>query len=142
MARVVLDANIVLSALIKDAYTREFITKSGHEFWFPEGGVDRIEKYKGGIMEKSGLAHNEIDSLFESLFKQIQMIPEKISNTKLLKAKDIMGDIDKEDALFVACALSLQDSVIWSNDKHLKKQNLVRVYTTKEIMKMRNDKKD
>ena len=42
MARIILDANIVISALIKDSFTREFITKSDHEFWFPEQAFDSL----------------------------------------------------------------------------------------------------
>ena len=138
MARVILDANIVISALIKDSFTREFITKSGHEFWFPEQAFDRIERYKELITVKSGLSSVNVDSVFESFFKRVNIVPKCRSDAHLPKAKEIMADIDKEDALFVACALSLLDSVIWSDDKHLKKQNLVKVCTTKEIPRLKD----
>jgi predicted nucleic acid-binding protein len=136
MARIILDANVVISALIKDSFTRRFITKSDHEFWFPEQAFDRIEKYKELIIKKSGLSSEVINSIFESLFIRVNIVPKSRSDAKLPKAKEVMGPIDKEDALFVACALSMIDAIIWSDDKHLKKQNLVKVYTTKEILKI------
>jgi len=43
---------------------------------------------------------------------------------------------DQEDAIFVACALSMPNSAIWSNDKHLKKQDLATVYTTEEFLRI------
>lgn len=137
MTRIILDVNIVLSAIIKDSFTREFITKSEHEFWFPEQALDRIKKYKDLIIKKSGLNPKELDSLFEMFFEQVNIAPRGKTDINLAKAKEVMEHIDKEDVLFIACALSISDSVIWSNDKHLKKQKLVRVYTTKELLKER-----
>ena len=136
MARIVLDANIVISALIKNSFTRRFITKSDHEFWFPEQAFDRIEKYKELIIKKSGLSSKTVDSIFESLFMRVNIVPKVRSDAKLPKAKEVMISIDKEDALFVASALSMLDAILWSDDKHLKKQDLVAVYTTKEILKV------
>jgi len=49
------------------------------------------------------------------------------------KAKEIMQDIDIDDSFFVALAMSL-NCPIWSNDTHMKKQSVVKVYTTNEIM--------
>lgn len=43
---------------------------------------------------------------------------------------------DPKDSLFIACALSNPNSVIWSDDKHFKKQNIIKVYNTKEIIEL------
>lgn len=42
---------------------------------------------------------------------------------------------DSDDADFLALAL-FSNSAIWSNDPHLKKQSLVPVFTTKDLLKM------
>ena len=132
MARIVLDVNIVLSAAIKDSLTREFVTKADHEFWVPKQALEKIIKYRGLILEKSGLQPGDLDSLLERLFEHISVMPAgRMSH--LQEAKAAMKETDLEDAVFVACALSLPGAVIWSNDKHLKKQKLVRVYTTEEM---------
>ena len=49
----------------------------------------------------------------------------------------IMKDIDPDDILFVACALAFPGSVIWSDDKALKRQARVPVMTTAEMLKLR-----
>ncbi|TET90873.1 MAG: hypothetical protein E3J35_04335 [Methanomassiliicoccales archaeon] len=45
-----------------------------------------------------------------------------------------MKGIDEDDAPLVALALSMDGDGIWSNDVHTREQNLVRVWTTDEIL--------
>ena len=40
-----------------------------------------------------------------------------------------------EDVSFIALALSIDNDGIWSEDKHFKKQDRVKVFTTEELMK-------
>lgn len=42
---------------------------------------------------------------------------------------------DSKDSPYLALALSTK-SPIWSNDSHLKRQKLIKVFTTKEIIDM------
>lgn len=42
--------------------------------------------------------------------------------------------IDEDDAPFVALALHVDGDGIWSNDAHMHVQNLVRVWTTVEVL--------
>ena len=51
---IIVDVNVLLSALIKDSATRELIVTSGQEFCFPERSIQKIRKYKHHIQEKSG----------------------------------------------------------------------------------------
>jgi len=134
--KIVLDANILMSALIKDSFTREFIVKSDHLFFVPETVFKTLLKYKQLVLKKTNADSGNLDSLIKELFRYIKILDLKGFENELNRAEDVMGDIDVEDAVFVACALSIPDSVIWSNDKHLKKQSLVQVYTTKEILRI------
>jgi predicted nucleic acid-binding protein len=45
-----------------------------------------------------------------------------------------MKGIDEDDAPFVALALHVDGDGIWSNDAHMHEQDLVRVWTTAEIL--------
>jgi len=49
------------------------------------------------------------------------------------EANKIMNKIDKDDVIFIACALAF-DCSIWSDDKHFKKQKEIKVFTTKDIL--------
>ena len=44
------------------------------------------------------------------------------------------GNIDKEDIIFIATALGIEDSVIWSDDRHFERQNKIKILKTKEII--------
>jgi len=43
-------------------------------------------------------------------------------------------DIDPDDAVFVACILAHPNSILWSDDKKLKKLKNITVRNTQEIM--------
>ena len=51
---IVIDVNVILSALIKDSTTRAILIKSGQEFCFPEISLQKIRKYQDLILKKSG----------------------------------------------------------------------------------------
>lgn len=45
-----------------------------------------------------------------------------------------MKGIDEDDAPFVALALHVDGDGIWSSDAHMQEQDIVRVWTTAEIL--------
>ena len=131
--KVILDVNIILSALIRDSTTRKIILNSEFDFYFLETSLYKIRKYKNYILEKSGLTEEEYDKILAILFKYIQLVPTEEIEKNWDEAKKIMEHIDKEDVVFIATALSIEDSVIWSDDRHFEKQDKVKVLKTKEI---------
>ena len=133
---IIVDVNIFLSALIKDSTTREILIKSGHIFYFPEISLQKIEKYKTLITEKSGLSETEIFSLFNSLLNYIKIVPNNEIQSNWREAKMIIGDIDEEDIAFIACALTIEDSIIWSDDKHFEKHAQILTLKTTDIVEM------
>ncbi len=134
--KIILDVNIILSALIRDSITRKMILHSEFDLYFPEPSLHKIRKYKGYIIEKSGLKEKEYLRTMEILFKYIRLVPTEEIKKNWNKAKEIMNHIDQEDIIFIATALSLDNSIVWSDDKHFDKQNHVKVFKTKEIEKL------
>lgn len=132
--KIVIDVNRVLSALIRDSTTRKIILNSQFEFYFPEPSLEKIRKYKGYILEKSGLSEEEFKDLMAILFKYIRIVPTEEIEKNWSEAKKIMEHIDPEDVVFIATALNIADSVIWSDDRHFDKQDRVKVLKTKEMI--------
>ncbi len=132
--KVILDVNVILSALIRDSTTRKIILNSQFDFYFPEPSLHKIRKYKDHILEKSGLTEEEYDKLMAILFKYIRIVPTEEIEKNWDEAKKIMEHIDPEDVVFIAAALSINDSVIWSDDRHFEKQNKVKVLKTKDMV--------
>ena len=141
--RIVLDSNILISSLIKDSITREIILNSNNEFLLPEYSLLEIRKHENYILSKTQLSKEEFNRLIKKILEYINIVEiEKIINHKE-KADKIIGDIDKDDVLLVACALAYPGSIIWSEDKHFKLQNKIRVYNTKEFISViTNSKSD
>jgi len=133
--KLVIDSNIIISALIKDSTTREIILKSGIEFYHPKISLSNLEKYREEIVQKSGINNKEYENLIGSLFENIIFIEKEDFLDKVEEGKIIIGNIDMEDVSFIALALSIDNDGIWSEDKHFKKQDRVKVFTTEELMK-------
>lgn len=137
--KIILDVNVLLSALIKNSTTREIIVKSGQDFCFPESSLIKIRKYKDLILKKSGLSEKEFLVVLHSLLKFVRIIPlEEISNN-LSEAKEIMEHIDPEDVIFIATALNYRDVVIWSDDKHFDKQDSIIVLKSDQMVNLFKD---
>ena len=141
--KIVVDLNIIISALIKKSLSRDIIFKPFLEFYFPETAFYKILKYKSYIIEKSKISDNSFFILIIRLFSYITLI----SRNRLLEyreqAKRIMDNIDEDDTLFIAAAMSLgEEAVIWSDDKDFEKQKEIKVLKTMEIINYLNNKNE
>src|SRR3972149_4165854 len=128
---IVIDTNVIISALIKDGFVRNLITQLNQNLLIPEFEFMEIENHKEEILEKSGLSKKEFQILMLNLLKYIKIIKmEKILDFAE-ESIDIMKKIDINDAQFIATALAF-NAIIWSDDKHLKKQSKIKVLNTPE----------
>ena len=127
----VVDANILFAALIKDSITIEILISNLGRFFAPEFILEEFYKHKKEILEKTKRTPEEFESVFESLSELINIIPKEEYENMLEKAEEISPDLD--DVPYIALALEL-NLPIWSNDKKLKEQNLVKVYNTKDLV--------
>ena len=132
--KIIVDVNVILSALIRDSATRGIILNSGLDFYFPEPSLDKIIKYRSYILEKCGLAEEEYAKVMAALFKYIKLVPKEKIEKSWNKAKKIMGHIDSEDVVFISAALGISDSIIWSDDRHFEKQHRIKILKTKDLL--------
>ena len=134
--KLVIDTNVFISALIKDSLTREIIVNSDNTFLFPEYEFQEIYKYKDEVLKKSGYSEKEFIRLTTLLLNHMRIISnEEICNYDN-EALEIMNKIDAEDKIFIATALAF-DAYIWSDDEHFKRQDRIKVFTTKEMSEFR-----
>ena len=120
--KIVIDSNILFSALIKDSITRRIILDYDNQFLFPYYIFEEIQRYKNELLKKSKMKSRDFEDLLRLLLRKVIII----LNEVLLHYKDeaykIIKDIDSDDVTFIACALAFSESVIWSDDKRLKQQ--------------------
>jgi len=129
----VVDANIILSALISDSMTRRLLVELEDDLLTPAYVHDEIGKYTGMVSEKSGLAQTEVEDLIEILFKRIDVVPRSEVLGSLQETARIMRDVDPDDAVYLAAALE-RDAQLWSDDGHYENQEVVPVATTSDIV--------
>ena len=134
--KIVIDSNILFSALIKDSKTRKIILEHEGFFLFPQYIFEEMEKHMGMLLKKSRLPKHEFNTLLTILLKKVVIVPNDILLPFRKQALEIVKEIDKDDVLFIACALAYPESIIWSNDKKLKNQKSIRILNTDEISKL------
>ena len=132
----VIDSNILLASLIRDSTVRKIIVESGWDFFYPESSFHEIRKYKNLVLEKSGMSEEDYTELLNHLLKHIKLVPEEEIKGNMGEADTLLGKIDPDDVVFLATAFSIDNSKIWSDDPHLEKQNKIRVFKTKHIVKL------
>jgi predicted nucleic acid-binding protein len=131
----VIDSNIVISALIRDSLTRKIILDSNHRFYAPEFLRTEIEKYEGLITEKSNLNKKGLETVLSLVLSEVEVLPIESYEDKLSKAENLIGKEDIKDVPFLAVALH-KECRIWSDGKDLNKQEKVEVETTEEIIEL------
>lgn len=107
---------------------------SSIEFIAPEYTLTEIFRHSDIVEKKSKLTTKEIQYVIDTLFSRITIYPKDEYADFYVKAKDIMKDIDPDDAPFLALAMKTKVDGIWSEDKGFRQQNHIKVYTTKEIL--------
>ena len=113
--RLVVDANVIISALIADSKTRELIVTLDPDLLTPQFVHDEIENYEELIVEKSGMTPDRVTQFLDLLFQYIDVVPASEFYPYIEEADAAIGDTDPDDVLYVACALTT-DADIWSDD--------------------------
>lgn len=133
MNTLVIDTNILISALIKNGPIRKIIVNSKQNLLLPEFELEEVKSHRKEIMQKAGLSEKELDILLLRLLNYIKIIPTNIILPFKEKALEIIGKIDRDDMQFIATALAF-NCPIWSEDKHFKNQNAIKIISTKEML--------
>ncbi len=128
----VVDANVLFAALIKDSFSYNLLFSGKFHLFAPEYIFTEFEKHKIEIIGKTERTADEFFRLVEILKRRIIIIPFEELVTYVEEAEKISPDPD--DMAYFALALKL-NSAIWSNDKRLKGQDKIKVYSTYELAK-------
>ena len=131
--KLVLDNNILFSLMNPNSTTSFLFSSLNSRFISPEFIKSEFEKHKKICLLKSKLSEQEFELRLEQIKDSIEFIKESEYKEFLKKSKQLISDPDDVD--FLALALST-NSAIWSNDKHLKEQSLIPVFTTEELIKL------
>ena len=68
------------------------------------------------------------------LLQKVSIVPNEVLIPYRKEAYEAVKGIDPDDAIFIACMLAYPNSILWSDDKKLKKLKQTTVLNTKEII--------
>lgn len=131
--KLVVDANVFFSAFIKEGKTIEILLNPSFRFYTPIFVFDEIEEHKEEILRKTSRTNEELQDLIDNLLGFIELAPNIEIISFIEESKKISSDLD--DLAYIALALKL-NCAIWSNDKKLKEQNKVKVYSTEDLVRL------
>lgn len=127
----IVDANIVFAALIRDGATIGIFLEPELHLFGPEFLFDEIEKHKHELARKTRRGQSELEELLILMRRRITIVPKEEFAHCMGYAERVSPD--PYDTVYLALAMRLEIP-IWSNDKRLKEQDAVRVYSTKELL--------
>jgi predicted nucleic acid-binding protein len=138
--KIVVDSNIAFSAILNlNSKIGQILIKSGNLFSFysvPQLKQEVLD-YKHKIKYLSKYSDSEFDEITKLVFHKIEIIDDNlIPQKELLKAEELVKNIDIDDTLFVALTNHLK-ARLWTGDKillrGLEKKNWSRFITIEEL---------
>ncbi|MBN1390408.1 MAG: PIN domain-containing protein [Candidatus Thermoplasmatota archaeon] len=127
----VVDANVLFAALIRNNKTAELLFKDKFHLFAPEYILDEFVEHKEEIVQKSDRPGEEFYRFLDILKKRITFCPHDDFKHYMKRASEITPDPDDEE--YIALALSIKAG-IWSNDRSLKEMKMVDVYSTVDLV--------
>lgn len=137
--RLVVDANILLSGIVRDALTRSLLLDGRLELYAPPNLLEEVRRHvltDAEIHRKTRLGPKELLEIFERLLKPIRTIPRsELERREYSRNMDVALKLaaHPEDAPYLAAALTLRCAV-WSNDSGMSRQKKVPVITTSGLL--------
>lgn len=137
--KIVVDANVVMSAAIIAGRTREVILLSDAMFLAPPELEKEVRSHSSLIAEKSGITESDVRDILELLFASIGTVPYSLPSAALRKARAAIGDVDPDDVPYLATAITIDRAVLWSDDAVFEDQQYVPWYTTQRVIELYED---
>ncbi|MBS3062787.1 MAG: hypothetical protein J4203_02855 [Candidatus Diapherotrites archaeon] len=132
--RAVVDANILLSALLKDSITRKPLLDPRHSFLAPEHLLVEFSRHLQTDREcakKIKVGKEQAQQVAGSLLAALTAVPEKEYAAFLPQALRLAAH--GEDAPYLALALA-RKLPLWSYDKGFRKQHRVKVLSVSDLL--------
>jgi predicted nucleic acid-binding protein len=134
--KVVVDANVVISALAKQSTTKEVLLYPFIDYYMPDFLLDELAEHEEEIMAKMHTDKLGYQKALNIIIKKIKIIHREAYVQHLNRAHEIIGNVDKDDEAYIAVALSISADGIWSYDPHFKSQKVVKLFSTGELFRI------
>ena len=75
---IIIDSNVLFSALIKDSITRRIILDYEGHFLFPSFIFEELEKHKEELLKKSKMNTRDFNLLLSLLLRKVMIVPTEV----------------------------------------------------------------
>src|SRR3989338_10250138 len=103
----VIDANILFAALIKESITSDILFK--HRLYAPEFIFEEFKEYKEELKQKTQRTDEDFSQLLDLFERKVILIPKEEIDPFIKRAEKISPD--QKDVLYIALALRLHASL-------------------------------
>jgi len=129
--KIVVDANVILSALIGGKAIRVFVEAKELEFVTTDRVVGEVREYIPVLAKRKSLSRNVMEAVFSLL--KLEVAAKEAYLQHVPTAVELIGKRDPDDADLVALALAL-NCPVWTNDNDLVELKEIKTLTTAEIL--------
>lgn len=133
MAPIVVDANVVFAAFIRDGATREIILDRGLDLRSPTWLWEEVAARYDWLLEKTKLPRPALDELLRQVRHRIVDIPAAAIEAQRDEALRRVPTSGRKGAPYVAAVLAV-DGVLWTHDKRLAGEAEVETVGTEELL--------
>jgi predicted nucleic acid-binding protein len=130
----VVDTNILIAAMLKDSTARKILLSAPIDFYVPEFAFEEIEEHINELSNKNKLPADTNREVLDIIRGHLHIVKKEDIENVYSEAEEIMKDIDVDDSACLAAALSMECDGIWSHDRHLTKQDRVRIWLIKDLV--------
>lgn len=132
--KLVIDTNRIMAGLLKDSTSRKIILHDSFSFYAPDYIETELNKHQSYLVKKAKIPKDEFDLLMQILLDTIELVPFEDFECEYDRAMRIMEPVDENDAPFLAVGLALGIEGIWTEDRHFHGQDLLKVYSTMDLV--------
>ena len=137
--KLILDANILFSFFNPNSSRFkivEALIKKGIILISPDFVLEELLNNKEKIKGFAKISEEKFNLAFSSLKDNIEIIPEEKYKSLLPESRELSPHDNTKDYPYFALSLSLNNCPIWSDELAFKKQSKVKIFSTKELLKL------
>ncbi len=129
----VVDANLLFSALLRDVATRRLILELDRPLYAPAWLWEEAASRREFLLKKSLLAPAVFEAVWAAFQDRIESVSEAMMAIHATEARKRCKRSGSKDAPYVACTLAVH-GILWTHDATLRLEAGVPIITTAELL--------
>ncbi len=132
--KLVIDTNRIMAGLLRNSTSRKIILHDSFSFYAPDYIEIEVFKHRSYLMKKAKISEPDFKILMKILLERVTLVPFEDFGQEYDYAMQIMEPVDENDSPFLAVGIALGINGIWTEDRHFLRQNLLKVYSTGDLV--------